>query len=268
MSLTRAITDRVSLVWHRVAERVGGGRVTEFPASDGPVLVVVDGVGRFQFAPYVIRRVVRELDLPIETVMYDWQTPIVGEIWTDLTWHRRNRVMGAKLARRLLQMHRDNPGRPIHVFAYSGGASVGVFACESLRGRKVVNTLLLVAPALSPGFDLTPALRAVDRCKILVSPRDSVVLGLGTRLLGTSDRVHGQSAGMVGFQGMGDLPRGSKSDYDRCWQIRWNASLRGDGNYGGHAGWIATPFLRRYLMRLLGDDTVLWSGFEPTEQES
>jgi len=271
MGLNRAIADRVSLIRRRAAERMSYGRVGELPTSDAPLLVVVDGVGRFQFAPYAIRWALRDLGSPIETVLFDWHTPIVGEIWTDLMWRRRNRVMGARLARRLLRFHRDCPDRPIHLFAYSGGACVGAFACESLRGRKIVSTLLLVAPAVSPGFDLKPALRAVERCTILVSPRDYVILGLGTTLFGTSDRISGKSAGMVGFAGMGDLPRGSRADYDRCRQVRWDASLRRDGNFGGHAGWIAPAFLRRYLLRLLDGDTVLWTdagACEPAGQES
>lgn len=259
MSLTRAMSERLSLVYRRLGERCAGGRVPEEATARGPVLVVVDGVGRFQFAPYVLRRVLRDLSSPIEVVMYDWQTPIVGDIWCDLMWHRRNRVMGAQLARRLLKIHRAQPHRPIDLFAYSGGASIGAFACESLRGRRIVNTLLLVAPALSPGFDLIKALRAVNHCSILVSPHDRVVLGLGTTLFGTSDRVSGSAAGRVGFDGMGDLPRGTKPGYDRCWQFRWTETLRPFGHHGGHAGWIAMPFLRRYLLSLLAGDNVLWT---------
>ncbi len=268
MWLTRAIADRASLLWHRVSERVSHGRVPEMPTSDGPVLVVLDGVGRFQFAPYTIRRVLRERESPIETVMYDWQFGIVGEIWTDLCWFRRNRVMGARLARLLRRIHRVSPDRPIHVFAFSGGAGIAVFACERLGERRMVDTLVLAAPALSPGYDLRPALRAVERCVVLVSPRDRLVLGVGTRLFGTTDRAFGTAAGQVGFEGMNDLPRVSGPGYDRYRQIRWDASLCRDGHYGGHAGWIAPPFLRRYLPGLLGGDAVWWTEIASTEQES
>lgn len=268
MWLTRAIADRASLLWCRVSERAGYGRVSEMPTSDGPVLVVLDGVGRFQFAPYAIRSVLRQLKSPIETVMYDWQFGLVGEIWTDLCWLRRNRLMGARLARLLRRIHRQRPDRPIHVFAFSGGAGIAVFACERLGGRRMVDTLVLAAPALSPGYDLRSALRGVERCVVLVSPRDRLVLGVGTSLFGTTDRKFGKSAGQVGFEGMNDLHRVPSPGYDRCRQIRWDASLRGDGHFGGHAGWIAPPFLRRYLPGLLGGDVVWWTEKGSTEQES
>ena len=60
---------------------------------------------------------------------------------------------------------------------------------------------MLLAPALSPGYDLTAALRAVRR-EIVVfwSPLDLIVLGAGTRLFGTIDRVKTVGAGLVGFR--------------------------------------------------------------------
>lgn len=260
MSLFRGIADRISLVRRRIVERIRYGRVPDDTSSDRPVIVVVDGVGRFQFAPYAIRRALRELGSEIEVVQHDWQYGLTGEIWTDLMWLRRNRVMGARLARRLLRLRRRCRDRPIHLFALSGGCAIAVFACECLRGRDVVASLVLAAPALSTAYDLGPALTAVERCYVLVSRLDNVVLGAGTRLFGTSDREFVPAAGMVGFERPAGLPDEHGRGYDRCRQIRWSPSLVGDGHGGGHAGWIAAEILRRYLPGLLEGTTEL-----PTE---
>jgi len=260
VSLVRSIVDRILLLYRRVAERIRYGRVPDDTLSDGPVIVVVDGVGRFQFAPYALRRALRGLGSEIEVLQYEWQYGLTGEIWTDLMWLRRNRVMGARLARHLLRLRRRCGDRPIHMFALSGGCAIAVFACESLRGRAVLASLVLAAPALSAGYDLGPALAATRHCYVLVSRRDNVVLGVGTRLFGTSDRQFVRAAGMVGFERPSGLPEEHSRGYDRCRQIRWSPSLAGDGHSGGHAGWIASGILRRYLSGLLAGTTEL-----PTE---
>jgi len=254
------MADRVSLLYRRIAERIRYGRVPDDTAFGKPVIVVVDGVGRFQFAPYAIRRALREIGLEIEVLQYEWQYGLTGEIWTDLMWLRRNRVMGARLARYLLGLRRQHPDRPIHVFALSGGCAIAVFACESLRGREIMASLVLAAPAMSTRYNLGPALRTVKHCYVLVSRRDRVVLGAGTRIFGTSDRVFAPSAGMLGFERPAGLPEEQMRGYDRCRQIRWHPSLVCDGHSGGHAGWIASGILRRHLPGLLAGTTAL-----PTE---
>ncbi len=260
MSWVRGITARISLIRRRIAERIRYGRVPGDTSSDGPVIVVVDGVGRFQFAPYAIRRALRELGSEIEVIQYDWQFGLTGEIWTDLMWLRRNRVMGARLARHLLRLRRRCRGRPIHLYALSGGCAIAVFACESLRGRDVLASLVLAAPALSAGYNLGPALTVVGHGYALVSRLDKVVLGAGTRIFGTSDRQFVSAAGMVGFERPPGLPDEHTRGYDRCRQIRWSRPLVGEGHSGGHAGWIAAEILRHYLPGLLAGTTEL-----PTE---
>jgi len=260
VSFVRASVERISLVRRRIAERIRYGRVPDDTESDRPVIVVVDGVGRFQFAPYALRRALRELGSEIEVLQYEWQYGLTGEIWTDLLWLRRNRVMGAGLARRLLRLRRRCADRPIHLFALSGGCAIAVFACECLRGREIVASLVLAAPALSAGYNLGPALTAARHCYTLVSRLDRVVLGAGTRLFGTSDRKFVRAAGMIGFDRPSGLPDEYQQGYDRCRQIRWGPSLEGDGHGGGHAGWIASGILRRYLPGLLAGNTEL-----PTE---
>jgi len=259
--LLRGIADRVALIARRGLERIRHGRVRADEDPGGPVVVVVDGVGRFLFAPYAIRRALRELESDIRVVHHDWQFGLTGEIWTDLMWLRRNRVMGARLARRLLQLRRQNPDRRIHVFALSGGCAIAVFACESLRGRRVLETLVLAAPALSRDYNLGPALAAAERCYVLVSSADKVVLGAGTSIFGTSDRQFASAAGRVGFVRPPGLPQEQRDGYDRCRQIRWCSSLVRDGHSGGHAGWIASSILRKYLSGLLAGNTEL-----PTER--
>ncbi len=47
------------------------------------VLFVLDGVGGFQIARLMVRRVLREKADAMATVLYVWQFGMVGEIWTE-----------------------------------------------------------------------------------------------------------------------------------------------------------------------------------------
>jgi len=241
--VTAVSTYAAELVRHGIAEQVG-------PIED-EVLFVLDGVGGFQFAPLLIRRALRQESAAIGTVLYAWQFGLPGEIWTDLMWLRRNRVMGARLARRLLSFHRHHPQARIHLAAFSGGAGIGVFALETLGRRSVVETLLLPCPAISPTYNLGPALQNVARAYAWVSARDTGILGLGTRVFGTTDRQFTAAAGSLGFKRPPGLARGDANAYDRLWEVHWAPELKQLGHSGGHTGWVSVPFLRRHLLPML-----------------
>jgi hypothetical protein len=114
--------------------------------------------------------------------------------------------------------------------------------------------VVLLAPALSADYALTFALRAVRR-EIVVfwSPLDLVVLGLGTRMFGTIDRVRTVGAGLVGFR----VPPADASDptpnpqYRKLRQIRWHPRMAASGYFGGHMGPDSPFFLSNYVVPLL-----------------
>ena len=80
------------------------------------------------------------------------------------------------------------------------------------------------------GYDLTAALRAVRREMVVFwSPLDVVILGAGTRVFGTIDRVRTVSAGLVGFR----VPaarrarrRSVDGQYAKLRQVRWRPGWR------------------------------------------
>lgn len=185
------------------------------------------------------------------SVLHRWQFGLTGEIWTDLMWLRRNRLMGLKLARELLTFRREHPETVVHLLAYSGGAGVAVFACEALRGRVGIETLVLACPALSPTYNLGQALGAVTRCYALISRRDWVILGLGTRIFGTTDRRFVAAAGRTGFRLPPGLSDADAKGYARLRQIHWTPELKRLRHFGGHVGYSAVPWLRRHLMPIL-----------------
>ena len=141
-----------------------------------------------------------------------------------------NRDRQAKLVAEAVQRFRsEHPEEPVFLVAKSGGSGVVVKALEQLEPESVERVVLL-APALSPRLrpDAGPA-RAVRREVVVFwSPLDMVVLGAGTRLFGTIDRVRTVAAGLVGFV----VPRPDDPEverirqYAKLRQVRWRP---GDG---------------------------------------
>lgn len=246
-----SIRVRASSLAHFATEALHYGFARVVGPIEPEVVFILDGVGRFQFCPLLVRRAIREEQIPIGTILVDWQTPLIGEIWTDLMWLRRNRVMGAKLARQLLAFRREHPAVKIHVLAFSGGAGIAVFAGEVLADRRIIETLILAAPALSRDYNLAPTLHCVERCFTLVSERDNWILGVGTRLFGTMDRSFSPAAGKTGFR----IPHGASAkdicEYNRLREIYWSRAMRHDGHLGGHTDWASVGFLRKHLLPLL-----------------
>lgn len=245
------LLTRVRLISLCASERARYGLPETLGPMDADVLFILDGVGGFQFSPLVARRIIREQGAAIGTVVCRWQFGVPGEIWSDLIWLRRNRIVAARIARRILAFRRDHPSARIHVLGYSGGAGVAAFACEQLRGRPVIQTLILAAPALAPDYNLAPALRAVRRGYALVSGRDRWLLGIGTTIFGTIDRRRVSAAGCVGFQRSADLRPTDSAEYAKLREVHWRPEFAAYGNAGGHTGWLSLSFLRRHLLPLL-----------------
>ena len=97
------------------------------------------------------------------------------------------------------------PGRPVTLIGHTGGGAMAAFMLEALPAGVQVDRACFLAPALSPGYNLAAALRGVrDTAYATHSWIDFGLMGLGTLALGTMDRRHRPSAGLVGFR----LPQG------------------------------------------------------------
>ena len=135
------------------------------------------------------------------------------------------------------------PGRPVHLIGHSGGAGIAVWALEALPPGRTVTSALLIAPALSPGYPLGPALARVERAAWnFWSPLDLLFLAAGTLAFGTFDGPHALAAGCVGFRGRyGDRLR------QACYRPEW----AGRFHAGGHLGGANRVFVAETLAPLL-----------------
>ena len=243
--------DRVALVGAYVTDLVRRGVPKTVGSIDREVVFVVDGVGGFQAVPILLRRAWRGRNDAPGTVAVRWQFGLPGVIWIDLCWRSRSERKAAEFAEQLVAFRARHPETTIHVVAYSAGTAIAVWACEHLDGRVKIETLVLACSALSPTYNLGPALRSVERCYALVSERDRVILGFGTRVFGTMDRRFVSAAGRMRFSRPRSLSPQDVGAYDRLQEIRWTPDLRVAGNAGGHSGFASVPFLREHMLAIL-----------------
>jgi hypothetical protein len=107
----------------------------------------------------------------------------------------------------------------------------------------------MFAPALSPDFDLSNALRhVVHKAYAFTSPYDMIVLSTGTKLFGTVDGVKCEAAGLNGFV----CPRTADEEqykklcpqpYNKAWAIKY-------GNVGSHICSMRPKFAKDYVATL------------------
>ncbi len=168
--------------------------------------------------------------------LYDWGMPFPGGFLGNLTRVDRNRKRAADLARAIVAYQDSYPGRPVHLLAQSGGAGIAVWATESLPAGRMIEGIIILGGALSPQYDLR---KALVRCRKGIlnshSHKDWLVLGMGTRLFGTTDRQFCDACGRVGFEVPENLSAADEELYAKLHQIPWTPDL-GDtcSHWGGH----------------------------------
>lgn len=200
--------------------QLGRGAIWMFPGVEG-------GQWSMKYAYEGIRQA------GIERAIYVWDWERAGGTLVNLTEYDDNRRKAAETAEDVIAYRALHPEAPIDLVGYSGGAGIAVFVAEALPEDIHLRSIVLCHPALSPQYDLTPALQRVDVSLVnFYSGADWLILGAGTSTFGTMDRDYGASAGMLGF----DPNRAVKDPNLRSLLVQrhWDISTQGFVHYGGH----------------------------------
>ena len=163
-----------------------------------------------------------------------------------------NKRQAKQLAAQITDIYRQDPRTPIILTSHSGGTGVAVWALEDLPDDVRVDTLVMIASALSPGYDLSHALAHVRQAVSLNSVHDNLLLDVGTRTFGTIDRQKVSAAGYAGFV----MPRtADASQYEKLTQHAYDPAWVQYGNYGDHVGPMTVPFTREVIARWIQNRT-------------
>ncbi len=205
------------------------------------------------------RRIVQGLllagtDSAIE--IHDWT---FGRIWAvrSLRSRRRHQQQARIIAEKILTYRHDYPQRPVYLIGHSGGGAMTILTLEKLSEEHPATGGILLGAAISPEYDLAPALRNTERgIWSFTSPRDSFFLKFGTRLLGTLDGKRTASAGAVGMRQ--PLPKADQGNHQgpRYVEIPWTPRLKTYGHNGGHFGYVHADFVRAWIAPIVQGGTV------------
>jgi pimeloyl-ACP methyl ester carboxylesterase len=226
-----------------------GRQSTDIPDSGG-VIYALDGVGGADFTSRVVTKTFREAGVRAAIRRFDWSHGF-GRWHADLTDDENLRARATELAALIAQRKARWPDSPVHIIAKSGGTAVALMALDQLP-PSTVERVVLLAPAVSPAYDLAPALRAVRTEMVSFwSPRDRLVLGVGTSIFGTAGGEPEDSAGYVGFDKPGEATREA---YLKLRQIEWTPEMAKSFNFGTHLGPSMPAFVREYVAPLFLDE--------------
>jgi pimeloyl-ACP methyl ester carboxylesterase len=218
------------------------------PAGGRPFILHLNGVGGERRIDRAMIAGLKEGGVEADVRFYDWTHGEEGiAALQDYEKHRREARAVAEIIER---RYRAWPELPIYLTAHSGGCGVAAYALEMLAEDVQVASVFLFAPALSPDYDLSAALRRVKgNMVVFSSQRDTIVLGQGTRLFGTIDGKRVEAAGLKGFvrPETADEEQYRKlrhEPYQREWMGKY-------GNMGSHVCAMGGRFAREYVAPLL-----------------
>jgi pimeloyl-ACP methyl ester carboxylesterase len=219
------------------------------PCGISGIVFVVDGAGGYQHAPRAIAAAADSRLPRLYILSFNW-THGRNRGLADVVDAPYARCQGQLLAEEICRYRSAYPGIPIYVVAFSAGGYVALTAAEHLPADSV-ERIILLAPSVSACYDLRPAL-ACARLGVdaFTSERDRFYLGLGTRVIGTSDRKHAPAAGRVGFCPLALSP----CDVwlaGRLHQHPWDRSVAWTGHDGAHDGSLQPAYLTAYVLPLL-----------------
>jgi pimeloyl-ACP methyl ester carboxylesterase len=175
---------------------------------------------------------------------FDWNAGIFGVRSAVNLMSRRHHERQSNLLARTISEHVQAHHSPVSLLAQSGGCFIVLRALEKLPAEIRVHTAVLLAPSVSPGYDLSTATRkCTNKLVSFGSLGDAIFLGLATLLLGTSDRVFSPSAGFVGWHA--NLP-----GFIEC---RWHPLWLRYGYWGNHISTSSPRFIADVVTPMLAN---------------
>jgi pimeloyl-ACP methyl ester carboxylesterase len=217
------------------------------PPTTRPFLLHLPGIGGHMRIDDLVTQGIVQGGLVAEVRIYDWTNGNPG--MPALAAYDRNRQEAERIAQVLKDLHLQDPTRKIILSGHSGGAGLAVWALEELPEDVHIDTLLMIAPALSPEYDLSKALRRVSGQAYAFTSTLDPILSFGTRSFGTIDRVKCDAAGHCGFA----VPQNAldAGQYRKLRGIAYDSTWLKYGNAGDHIGAMMRPFARAVLAPLL-----------------
>lgn len=190
--------------------------------------------------------------IPYGIEIYDWTwshafPPI------NLRYGGNHRSQSDRIAEKITAYRRQHPIAPLYLIGHSGGGAMTLFTLSKLPAGVTATGGILLGPAVSPVFDLQPAMGKTTRgLWNFASVFDAVFLAFGTTLFGTCDGHHRISAGCLGFQQTEPAPAPPEPQAEPYYrEIPYRFEMMRHLNLGGHFGYVNRRFVASWLAPIL-----------------
>ena len=222
--------------------------------QDGYTLVL-PGIETASFANSNIAQGLQNGGVSTAIEVHDWTTGNPAFLLYHLRNFDRNQREAQKLADKIVAYQDRYPGKPVYLIGHSGGGGLTLLTLEALPEDRRITAAILLAPAISPTYDLTTALSKTEAgIWNYHSPMDAILLIAGTTIAGTIDGKHTPAAGAFGFSQPDELSSENRVLYDtKLHQISYDFAMATHGNLGGHFGATWHQFATDYLAPILRD---------------
>lgn len=210
--------------------------------SAGPngLVLMFPGVANVRLSMLKMQQQVRRARPELSVIVHPWGPPL--RTFENLQSEQRNRASAAEVAEDIADYRRDNPEAIIDLVGFSGGGGYAIFVVETLPDDVHINRLVLIAPAISDGYDIeTSILPRVSEHMVNFASASDYHIGWGTRMFGNMD---GESSGCAGFTGF-------TAEHPRLVQVLWNSDMLRQLHFGNHMSYLFGPWQRAYVVPAL-----------------
>jgi pimeloyl-ACP methyl ester carboxylesterase len=209
-------------------------------------VIILPGIEGYSYWNRSVVNGLIDAGVPYAMEIYDWtwtrNIPLI-----NLRFGRHHRSESDVIARKIADYRKEHPDAPCYLIGHSGGGAMTLFSLAKLAGEVKATGGILLGPAISPGYDLQPALANTTRgVWHFPSIFDLLFLGVGTTVFGTIDGCHRFSAGAFGFRGLQQAPE-DLGDKPVFREIPFRLEMVRCLNLGGHFGYVNRRFVAQWL---------------------
>lgn len=223
------------------------------------IVIVLSGIEGEGLINHNILLGLEDGGLPYALHLYPWtlRIPLLATLY-NLRCLKRNIRQAESLAQFIVDYCAQYPGRPVHLIGHSGGGAMSILALERLPQDVEVDSAILCAPALSPYYNISAALRHVKtHIYNIRSTYDWFHLRLATSVLGTVDGRYCVSSGAIGFE----LPPEADAETRRLYseklvEIPFSSEMSRSFHLSGHFGSVNRLFVEEWIAPLIAANSL------------
>lgn len=223
-----------------------------------PIVFVANGAGGSMTLSDNLLDLNSEMGLGLRLQNVPWCRH--NAVFEDLIDNQAQLNAATRIACTVTAIRKDCPNVPIFLIGQSAGARI-VLAASEMMPPKSVDRVIVLAPAVTCGYDLTNAMRGSRGGIYNLYSSEDGVLASAEEYSKLADGLVGPAAGRVGFRPPSADPKEVAQFHQNVRQLRWTEEFAGSG---GHFAWALRHNLKRVVVPLFQPVTVI---FEPPALE-